>query len=275
MATYQKCPCCSHNDLSIILTHSFFNTNILQCNNCFYKFNDLSDKNNDFIPNFYKKSYWDGSLRTKNRIRQFGRKILLHCRARSHYLSLPKNILSILEIGAGLGISSNYFSKHGLSVTAIEPDISNISKIQTKNKSINTILGTYDDVHLEKTFDLVYVSHVFEHVVDINFFLNKIKSNTKKDGLIFIEVPNCTTLSRTKASCMEPHLSYFTRESLENLVKKSNLKIVHLDSYYISLPKNIFPSGLKLFLYYIFRKDIYHKTNDQNGNIFKMILKNP
>jgi 2-polyprenyl-3-methyl-5-hydroxy-6-metoxy-1,4-benzoquinol methylase len=278
MITYEKCPCCDQNDITVILKTSFFKTNILQCNNCFFKFNDLSDKPKNFISDFYKQSYWDGSLRKQNWIRQLGRKILSKCRARSHYLYLPKNIVSVLEIGAGLGISTNYFSKHDLIITVVEPDKSNVSKIKSKNKSVNTISNIFDDVDIEETFDLVYASHVFEHVVDINHFLNKVKSNTKNNGFIFLEVPNCTTLELTKRSCMEPHLSYFTRKSLELLVEKLDLKIISLDAYCFDLPKKLFPDSVKLFFSYAMKHEIFNKCEDDKyedslGLVFRIILK--
>lgn len=84
----------------------------------------------------------------------------------------------------------------------------------------------------EGPFDLVTALQVLEHVEDPLGFLFHLKRQLKPDGYLYLELPN---LNDPLLSCYkvpgyadfyyrEPHLSYFTKETLARLLAKAGLK---------------------------------------------------
>ncbi len=103
--------------------------------------------------------------------------------------------LSILEIGCGVGSFAGLLQSRGHRVLAIEPD-PEAAKYASEKYSIEVFNNVYEEVANNLTrYDLVVMLHVFEHLVDPVQFLNEIKLNLVKGGLLFIEVPNILNLS--------------------------------------------------------------------------------
>ena len=126
---------------------------------------------------------------------------------RRHWISQKKyckpymnNKKSILEIGAGQGQATFWFDDEGFLVTSIEPDENNVKLINQKLKNSHCIVGSAEDFQLKEKFDIVWMSHVLEHLIKPIQFFGNIRKNLKSDGIFFIEVPNCENASMLKAS---------------------------------------------------------------------------
>ncbi|MDD3144795.1 MAG: class I SAM-dependent methyltransferase [Candidatus Gracilibacteria bacterium] len=114
-------------------------------------------------------------------------------------LKVPKFInekgLKLIDIGAGNGRDSLYFSSIGFDVNSFDfsinalNDLSNISK--EKRLNINTILGNTIDFDFKTDcYDVVYACnslHYFSKEDTIKIF-KKIKKSLKKGGYIFVRV---------------------------------------------------------------------------------------
>jgi len=145
-----------------------------------------------------------------------------------------------MEIGCSIGVLLKMFEDHGAVVSGVEPDKKNSNfgrehfSIDIKTKSFE-----YKD-YKRKEFDLVIMSHVFEHVISPIKLLKDIKSILKPDGLIFIEVPND---SESKVKSMidnnftSSHLFFFNKDSIADISMKSGLKIESLVSYGVPLSR--------------------------------------
>jgi len=80
----------------------------------------------------------------------------------------------------------------------------------------------------EAPFDLITAIQVLEHIDDLDSFLEGIKRNLKEGGHVYIEVPNARDVLITgyknkayeKFFYYEPHLNYFSNETLERLLAK-------------------------------------------------------
>lgn len=83
---------------------------------------------------------------------------------------------SVLDIGSGAGLHSNYFRDLGKKVTTI--DIAGDSDI----------VGDYVSTNCGK-FDLVWCCHVLEHQLNVNSFLTKCYSEINDGGYIAVTVP--------------------------------------------------------------------------------------
>lgn len=71
-------------------------------------------------------------------------------------------------------------------------------------------------------FDVIWISHVFEHLVKPLDLLKKLHTNLADNGVIFIEVPDCENKDILNLSIFN-HLSsfHFSKDNLIELAKKS------------------------------------------------------
>lgn len=258
----KKCIICNEK-LNKLLKYDKFNLDIGHCDKCNLYQILGEDK---FIKNkyesYYKNEFWHSSRSKGNFLFELKRKIinfLVHFARKlnisplmtiSQY-NLFKKFLKgkkFLEIGAGHGHTLRFFKNKKMIIRAIEPDYKKTKEI---NKYFHKNICSSLDVELDKVegqYDLIYMSHVFEHFVNPLKLLEKIKKNFTKEGIIFIEVPNCENKEMLEFSLKgQLHTFHFSLESLNKLFEKANYKIllsgVYDDSYKSILGrifKNIF-----------------------------------
>ena len=104
-----------------------------------------------------------------------------------------------------------------------------INKILKKGKVIES---SVEDFSSEKNFDVIWMSHVLEHLIEPDQFLKNIKMNMKENGIFFIEVPNCEHKPTLKSSIEEnPHLFHFTKNALIRMVENIGYKVISCDVF--------------------------------------------
>jgi hypothetical protein len=70
-----------------------------------------------------------------------------------------------------------------------------------------------------------------EHVSDVHGVLGKIRRLLKREGLLFIEVPNCNDEYYSLDTGDIPHIHFFTKESLCGLLDQHGFKTLTVDEY--------------------------------------------
>lgn len=88
------------------------------------------------------------------------------------------NFNTVLDVGCGQGQHTDYFKSKEKLVTSTD----------YYSKFDGVIVGDYLDLNF-KQHDLVWCSHVLEHQVNVNIFLNKLISDTVDGGILAITVP--------------------------------------------------------------------------------------
>lgn len=91
----------------------------------------------------------------------------------------------------------------------------------SKDFSVNEYdIGMSED---NNKYDCLIISHVLEHIYDLNFFLSKISNNIRSGGLLYIEVPNAEFYS--KLNDITPlqeinieHINFFSKFTLNKLL---------------------------------------------------------
>jgi SAM-dependent methyltransferase len=96
------------------------------------------------------------------------------------------SICSVMEFGAGGGWNLLPFIKAGANVLGIEYSTSLVNL--GRNFGINMKQGSIDEI--EGMFDIIIINHVLEHFSNPVESLKKILTHLKKDGIIYIAVPN-------------------------------------------------------------------------------------
>ncbi len=241
-----KCPLCKKNNYEIIInsqkkkkfsksyiknifnsSSSVFDVQVVKCKNC--KFIYLNPRIKQKI---IDKSYSFSKDRkfisqNKNRIKTF-----------KNTLSLISNQIDfsnkkILDIGSGGGAFLKACKDRNITAEGIEPNkwLVNYSKkkygINISTKNLNKINKTY---HIVSLFD------VLEHIPNIKLAINKIYKLVKKDGFLIINVPDHNSLARKILKKNWPfyltvHLHYFDKKSLSKLLEKK-FELVYSKPYW-------------------------------------------
>jgi ubiquinone/menaquinone biosynthesis C-methylase UbiE len=147
---------------------------------------------------------------------------------------------SVLDIGCGNGQNSLKAAKIAKKVIGIEISSESLAIAQktTELKKIRNI--KFEIADLEKklkfnnqNFDKVIFLDVLEHLLNRDMVLKEIKRILKKDGLLFLGVPNSeTSWKRFQRSAginsfSDPdHKIEFSENSIKKLLKKHGFKII-------------------------------------------------
>jgi hypothetical protein len=141
-------------------------------------------------------------------------------------------IKTIIDYGSGNGTLSKILSEHFL---VDQFDI---------GMEINT-----------KKYDCLIISHVLEHIYDLNNFIYEISKNIKDDGVLYIEIPNAEYYDKIINICPlqeinVEHINFFSKYALNKLLINNGFYCIQLqDDYFI----------LKSSKYYVIR-GIFKKT---------------
>ena len=245
----EKCPVCSSKELSAyITTKDYFFTQeeftLSKCDNCNFVFtNPIPEEQEKYYEttNYLSHNTSDngaiGKLYNKLRNINIKRKYKLV----SSYIATG----SILDIGCGTGELLNFFKENNWSVTGVEPN--DTARAFTKsNYKIEINEEDKLDQFEANSFDVITMWHVLEHVPDLNKRIKQISNLLKKDGTIFIALPNLDSPDSKKykkywsALDVPRHLYHFTQNSFTELISKHNMKLIHaepmkFDAYYVSM----------------------------------------
>ena len=126
----------------------------------------------------------------------FGRKLLGY--VAEHYPA-PQ---SVIDVGAGRGITSSVFLACKYDVTGIS--LGDAPSASLANAQYTHVKQSLFDVDLPQA-DIVWCSHVVEHVTDAGMFLTKCRWLVKPGGLFCIVVPSDPT-----DLLIDGHLSFWT-----------------------------------------------------------------
>lgn len=207
------------------------------CKNCnLYINGDTKEQVIEKISDLYKKDYWN-ERNSETSINSEYTDIDSQGKKRnwiSQLLYSKEHIdgKNLLEIGVGAGQSILWFEDEGFDVKGIEPDGRNVSMINRKLKKGKVIESSVEDFSTDECFDIIWMSHVLEHLIEPDIFLKKIKKNLKKNGVFFIEVPNCEYKPMLESSIQKnPHLFHFTKNSLSKLVENVGYRILTCDVF--------------------------------------------
>ena len=135
---------------------------------------------------------------------------------------------NLLEIGCSDGYFLNLMQKKGWNVWGCDPSPKTQIAIERFKIPVKKKLF-YKDL-FDKKFDCIVIRHVLEHIEDVDRFLNEISSSLEPNGYLAIEVPNIihTLKFGVIGSFIHEHISYFTPQSLENLLNKMDYITVFL-----------------------------------------------
>ena len=146
-------------------------------------------------------------------------------------------VVNWIDIGTGPGLFLDALRNRNRVATGIEPSIQAFNHAVSKgHKVINAFFDSTLASQLGE-FDAGHLSEVLEHIPNPLEFLENVKSVIKPGGYICIVVPNdynpiqkvfTENTGEDKWWLAPPfHLNYFDKSSLENLISRAGLQVVH------------------------------------------------
>jgi len=237
------------------------------------------------LPSYYEDanyiSHTDGNKSLFEKMYQFVKGIALKNKLKLINSQSPKG--KILDIGAGVGDFLSVCKNDGWQTIGIEP--SDKAKAIAKNKGVLFVekLSELED----KSFDVITMWHVLEHVPDLENQIKELKRLIKPNGTVIIAVPNFKSFDAKHygkfwaAYDVPIHLWHFSKTAIQKLFAKENLELVKVlpmkfDSFYVSLLSEKYKSGKMNFIkaFFIGCKSNWKgsRNNEYSSHIY--VLKN-
>lgn len=174
------------------------------------------------------------------------------------YLNIKRFIgEDILDIGAGEGIFANFLKDNHKSIRSIEAlEISEnaIKRGKEKNPWLKYTQGSADAKlpYKEEQFDTIIMTDVIEHLLDVDMTLSECYRILEPGGKLILITPDFNLLKKMIISIFfwekffypdNPHVRFFTRKSMKNIMKKHNFKEVFYKwglTWYGLMPQNMY-----------------------------------
>ena len=274
-----KCISCDSSNFNYYDQHLIFKLPIYVCKNCQLNVIGTSQKELDEkIEHFYDEDFWkkdhNETLKSNFTDSYSSGRIRLWRSQTKYCKEILNSNKTILEIGSGHGEAIYNFDKIGHKVTGIEPDKKNVFLINKKLKNSTCMIGKAENISLDKKFDIIWLNHVFEHLSKPIEFLKKIENVLDQHGFIFMEVPSVEKVDDYRKFNSAPHAYNYSKQSLINISKKANYKIIKCD--YFRSPTIIEGGINKIFMKFL-KKDYFKYypkilCNNENGENLRIIL---
>lgn len=158
-----------------------------------------------------------------------------------------------LDFGCGTGEFLKTLKTKGWTVEGIEP--SELARAKAESLTGQKINSSISEI-TPKQFDVITAWHVIEHVSELSSVIQQLAQLLKKDGTIFIAVPNYESPDAEKYKDLwagydvPRHLWHFSRKSMKQLLEVNGLEVkkiipMKLDAYYVSMLSENYKSGTK------------------------------
>lgn len=278
-----NCISCGSSSFTLYSENSKMGLPVYSCAKCgLFVTGSSEDQVREKSKTIYEQEYWEERQALQSLESDYKDKASLykwkHWKSQMEYCRpYLQGKKEVLEIGSGAGQALLYFEEVGYIVTGIEPDSRNVELINKKLKQGRCTSGYAEEMTINGMFDVIWISHVLEHLVRPDLLLEKCKANLKNDGIIFIEVPECENTKILKESIHDnPSSFHFTKRTLSNVVQNAGYKILRCDSLRIptlveagtmKVMRKIF--GLRYNPYPYYPRII---TDKSDGQMIRMIV---
>jgi len=137
----------------------------------------------------------------------------------------------ILEIGAGRAGLSQFlkFVYPNVQIDVIEPAVS--LKDYYNSLGFNLIAKYFFSLNNNETYDYIHTSHWLEHIQNPEVIFKRLRELLKDSGFLFIEVPYCSQEYYKLRLTDKPHLTFWTKESIKNILQKNGFRIISCQSF--------------------------------------------
>ena len=138
----------------------------------------------------------------------------------------------VLEIGTGMGGILSGIKEVESSVEVKGIDLGTEYIEEGKKRGVKLAVGdSSSEAKLNtKCYDIVILSHVLEHFLDIDLELENISKLLKEEGILYIEVPGILEIHKTYIDILEflqnAHIRHFSLKTLQNTLNRNGYKLL-------------------------------------------------
>ena len=145
---------------------------------------------------------------------------------------------SILDVGSGTGEVLVAARDRGWRIQGVEPERTGAEMALERGLPVEVAMLEESGIP-ERSFDVVSVFHVLEHIPDSRPFLRTLARWAKPGGYVVVEVPNFTSVQRRRfrgtwsgLRALE-HIVHFTPSTLDRTLRESGLepRLIRTPSY--------------------------------------------
>lgn len=131
----------------------------------------------------------------------------------------------LLEVGCSSGKQLEFFSALGYSSVGVSPGAESA-------ESCELIDDFYENVPFSQEFDCVVSRFNLEHIVDLDIFFRKVRSELKDGGCFFVQVPNVEAFFESGLLNVfaHEHPHYFCKKSLSSLLFRVGFELEFIDA---------------------------------------------
>jgi len=138
----------------------------------------------------------------------------------------------LIEIGCGCGEYMSIMQHFGVETFGLEYSETSVS--QCIQSGLNVFQGFIHTSHYRinsAPFNGFYILNFLEHLPDPNTFLTGIYNNLAENAIGLVEVPNFDMILKKNlfSEFTSDHLLYFTKETLNSLLKQNGFEIITCD----------------------------------------------
>lgn len=247
----EECPLCGQKSISqkflcedYLVSHKLFS--VYCCDTCRFIFTQNPPPPEE-IADYYDSSEYVSHSDTKkgliNAVYHFVRKTMIRRKAK-----LVKKFCSggtLLDIGCGTGYFAGTMKQKGWEVIGIEPSKTAAEMAKQKfGLTVNPPEALFD--FAEKSFDVITLWHVLEHLPNLNETMTQFHKLLKDDGVLVVAVPNADSYDARQyqqhwaAYDVPRHLWHFSPNTILQLAEKCKFHIAQIkpmpfDAFYISM----------------------------------------
>ena len=247
----ETCPICNHQEYSLYLSCNDYTVSnekfdIVECKGCHFRFTNPIPTENEIGEYYKSEDYISHSGTKKGLINSIYHKVRNYTiKQKFKLVSSFVKEQSILDIGCGTGEFLNFCKQKGWNALGLEPSES-ARKLGKENfgiemKDISEIANVPDN-----SYGAISMWHVLEHVYHLQDTVKHLKRIIKKDGTIFIAVPNHSSYDaqlykeQWAAYDLPIHLYHFVPRDIRLLFSNFDMEVVKVipmkfDSYYVSM----------------------------------------
>lgn len=237
MATkIMQCKICKNTSIKALFSANDYLTrqqfSIVKCTSCNCVYTDVHFTESQMKPFYMQEGYKKNGAMFNKLLELI---IVVSRKIRVQYITSYIKKGTVLDIGCGRGIELNLLSNKGFDCYGTEKGWRKPPADMKRIKLFSKELG---DCHFPTAFfDAVLLFHSYEHLPEPVQTMNEIKRITKKDGLLFIEVPNIESWQArlTKSHWFHldvpRHLFHFSPQTLKTIIETNGFKIIKEDSF--------------------------------------------
>jgi len=158
---------------------------------------------------------------------------------------------SILEIGGGEGIFLELLKQKGYDVELVEP--SNTASLRAKKRALNVHTDYIQNITFNKTFSLICMSHVLEHMADPIDSIIRMKPLLAPRGFILLAQTNFKGFmplflkQNWYAWVPDQHFSHFSLPGLRYIADKTSMVVAEYKYSRLVHGPSIYHQALKYF----------------------------